>query len=501
MNTAKNWLCRAAAGVLLGGATLVTPQVQAVVDGITGTLTGNVRAFTLTAEHFNIKLPDGAAIPMWGYNGQYPGPTLIINQGETVQITLTNVSVPLPVSLVFPGHPGVTASGGLAGILTRETCDPATNATCTTGTVTYTFTASQPGTYLYESGSNPELEQEMGLFGTIVVRPAGFDKTVAANRTAYGAGTGTEYDYEYLFVLSEIDPDLHWQVAGGNYAAVDNAAYHDTAWLINGRSGPDTMSPAAVPWLPHQPYNALPRTHPGEKVLMRMVGGGRKSHPFHHHGENSVIIAQDGRLFDDPSTPAADADLSRSDYTILTKPGQTYDAIWRWTGRALGWDVYGTDHDISPHPHGTCIYSDQGVLKDGVKGAPLPGAVADDLVDNETGQPAVSGRYAPGDGFHDATWEWCPNHGRSLADLGLVLPQNQDLTLGGFWSGSPLLGASGNLPPGEGGLNANNAYVFIWHSHKEKELTVNNIYPMGLLTMMFVEPFKDSAGMPIVIPR
>jgi len=465
MKSSMNWLCRAAAGMLLGGAALVTPQAQAVVDGIPGP------TFNLTAQTFNITLPDGTSAPMWGYNGQYPGPTLIVNQGDTVTITLTNQNVPLPVSIVFPGQMGVTATGGATGVLTQE-------VVAGNGSVTYTFTATNPGTYLYESGTNPELEQEMGLFGAIVVHPAGFNKTPTTNangttsrnsaQTAYGVGTGTDFDYEYLFVLSELDPNVHLQAGAGNFAAIDNSAYHDTVWFINGRAGPDTLSAANVPWLPHQPYNALPRTHPGEKVLIRLVGGGRKSHPFHHHGENSVIIAQDGRLFDDPAKPGADADLGRSDYTILTKPGQTYDAIWRWTGKALGWDVFG-DPAVNGH---TCV----------------------DTVNNDTGAPTP-------DGHDDTTWEWCANHGRTLAKIGIVLPQNQDLTLGGFWSGSPLLGASGNLPPGEGGLNGNNAYVFIWHSHTEKELTVNDIFPGGLLTFMFVEPYFDNTGAPLVIPR
>ncbi len=38
---------------------------------------------------------------------QYPGPTLIVNQGDTVKIVLNN-TLPVPVSIVFPGQQGVT---------------------------------------------------------------------------------------------------------------------------------------------------------------------------------------------------------------------------------------------------------------------------------------------------------------------------------------------------------------------------------------------------------
>ena len=50
------------------------------------------------------------------------------------------------------------------------------------------------------------------------------------------------------------------------------------------------------------------------------------------------------------------------------------------------------------------------------------------------------------------------------------------------------MGAAGALPPGEGGLNPNSGYTFMWHSHTEKELTNNDIFPGGMLTMLIVEP-------------
>ena len=36
---------------------------------------------------------------------QYPGPTLIVNQGDTVKIVLNN-TLPVPVSIIFPGTAG-----------------------------------------------------------------------------------------------------------------------------------------------------------------------------------------------------------------------------------------------------------------------------------------------------------------------------------------------------------------------------------------------------------
>ena len=88
-------------------------SAAAAIDGITGP------TFNLTAKVDFIQAGDGGSIVFWGYADtssnpaalpQYPGPTLIVNQNDVVQVTLTNaLSVagagPVPnVSIVFPGQ-------------------------------------------------------------------------------------------------------------------------------------------------------------------------------------------------------------------------------------------------------------------------------------------------------------------------------------------------------------------------------------------------------------
>ncbi len=129
---------------------------------------------------------------------QMPGPTLILNQGDIITINLTN-ALPMAVSMVFPGQTGVTASGGLPGLLARE-APPG-------GTVTYTFTASNPGTYTYYSGTRPDLQVEMGLIGAIIIRPSGPIPAGFVGR-AYGHDE-TAFNREFLFLLQEIEPRVH----------------------------------------------------------------------------------------------------------------------------------------------------------------------------------------------------------------------------------------------------------------------------------------------------
>jgi len=395
---------------------------HAVVDGVTGT------TFNFTARADYVSTDDGESLLAWGYANddstgimQYPGPTLIVNQGDTVTINLRN-ELPVPVSIVFPGQQGVTATAGSPGLLTTEV--PPDNGL---SVVSYTFTATHAGTYLYYSGTRPELQAEMGLLGAIVVRPA------TANQ-AY-AHAATSYDHEYLFLLTEMDPVIHNLVDTGLIDLVDNTTARPVLWFINGRNAPDTLADAYVPWLPTQPYNSLPRMHPGERILMRVANAGRDLHPFHHHGNNATVIARDGRLLE--SAPGAGPDLGVSDFTIKTVPGQTYDALFEWTGKGLNWDIYG----------------------------------------HQPGDPMEPNEYAA-------------DHGKPFP---VVLPNQSDLTFGGFYSGSPFLGQFGALPPGQGGLNLNAGYFHMWHSHTEVELTSNDIFPGGMMTMVIIEPH----GVPI----
>jgi hypothetical protein len=283
-----------------------------------GNLSGSTRTFNLVANSGDIETPDGNTVFMWSYangdapdNGKFqsPGPVLCATQGETVVVSLTN-NLPERTSIVFPGQDAaVTASGGVAGLLTTE-------ATATNGTVSYQFTVGSPGTYLYESGSDVSKQVEMGLYGALVVRPSlGADY-------AYDSTTRFDGSREYLLLLAEIDPVLHHAVeTGGDY---DFNALHNRYFTINGRSFPDTIQDNGSGLLPNQPYGALVRVQPNtatndRPALVRMINVGALNHPFHPHGNHTRQIAQDGRLV-----------ASTEHFGETIGSGQTEDFFLRW---------------------------------------------------------------------------------------------------------------------------------------------------------------------------
>src|SRR5215831_6186380 len=154
---------------------LLTATANAAAPGITGP------TFNLVASPALITQPDGEAVYSWGYgcngtpagyapsaisngfcdNMQVPGPTLIVTQGQTVTIHLVNQ---LPratgnTSILFPGFQ-VAATGGVVGLLTQEAPPSSSCPNVLSCTVTYTFTATTPGTRAYYSGTQGDLQVE-----------------------------------------------------------------------------------------------------------------------------------------------------------------------------------------------------------------------------------------------------------------------------------------------------------------------------------------------------
>src|SRR5882757_2813949 len=273
-----------------------------------GSVSGPTHTFNLVAKPGYIDAPDSGQF-------QSPGPVLCATQGETVVVNLTN-NLPEAASVVFPGQQGVTATGGAAGLLTTE-------AAATSGTVSYSFTAGTPGTYLYESGSDPAKQVEMGLYGALIVRPS------AGANYAYGSSTRFDPGREYLLLLSEIDPDLHHAVETG--ASYDGNALRSRYFAINGREFPDTIQDNGSSLLPNQPYGSLVRIQPNsptntQPALIPMINAGLLNHPFHPHGNHTSEIAQDGRLLLSPGGASA----STEHFGETIGSGQTQDFLLRW---------------------------------------------------------------------------------------------------------------------------------------------------------------------------
>ncbi len=293
--------------------------------------------FDLETDDGWIQTPDGNSLFTWSYKPfgqvdfQYPGPPLCVDEDAVITVNLTN-SLPVTTSIIFPGQTGVSPTG--SGLFGQLEVGPG-------GSASYTFTASEPGTYLYESGTEPHKQVQMGLFGALIVRPS-----LGANFAYNNASTEFDPDREFLLLIHDIDPDLHQAVERG--LTYDVTTKHDRYWTINGRSFPDSIAPSGVPWLPYQPYGALVHVEASftstlsttDPALIRYANAGMENHPFHPHGNHLRIIGRDGRLL------SASLSASFENFNTTIGSGQTYDLLFRWIN-VEGWGVGGAPPAIS----------------------------------------------------------------------------------------------------------------------------------------------------------
>jgi FtsP/CotA-like multicopper oxidase with cupredoxin domain len=291
-NILKKFKCKAlplAIASVLGSGLYQAPAYAALPTSAACTGTGTVSC-ELWAKAGTATLTTGVSVPVWGYAAAdadpagLPGPVLVVNQGDTVTVTLHN-ALSEPTALLFQG----------------QSLPPDTVGTPAGGAKSYTFTASAPGTYLYEAGllENTQHQPAMGLYGALVVRPA-------SPNQAYDATTA--FDDEALVLVSEIDTALN---NSANPAGFDMRKFAPKYFLINGKAhpGPDLVT------LPDPVATPYPAT--GFNLLLRYVNAGLKHHSMALLGLRQKFIANDGSLLLHP----------RDGVSETIAPGQTVDAM------------------------------------------------------------------------------------------------------------------------------------------------------------------------------
>jgi hypothetical protein len=256
----------------------------------------------LTAGPASARLPDGSAVPMWGYSCGVPAagascsaanPAVVTTPATATTAAVTSgwspvvITVPyagagtsltinlsnsltfgankIPTSLVIVGQLG----GGLGTGATTSAAPDHSNAQSLTwpipdptvkgtppaqgprvqsfateiaagATTALTWSNLKPGTYLIESGTHPSIQAAMGLYGVLVVT------TPPAGATAGTAYPGVSYGAEVPLVFSEIDPVQNTAVS----AAVNTVGFSETmVWsgLAGGCGNPYTATGAANP--------------------------------------------------------------------------------------------------------------------------------------------------------------------------------------------------------------------------------------------------------------
>ncbi len=287
MNSTR--LSKLATGLALGLATLAVaaPSFAQVYDlaAVEGTWTA----------------PDGVTtIPMWGFvpdtggscpaAGAWATPApLTAAAGATLTINLRNC-LSVPASVFIPGQLKATVPVTFTDAEGRTRVRSFDAETAPGAVGIYTWDNVKEGTYLIQSGTHPQVQVQMGLYGSLIV--TGGTYPVAAT--------------EQVLLYSEIDPALHAAVNGGTYgtpAYPSTFDYRPAYYLINGEAYPNTADLAV---------------DTSADVLLRFVNAGLKTRsPALGGGLYMTLYAEDGNLYP----------FTMEQYGLELPPAKTIDAV------------------------------------------------------------------------------------------------------------------------------------------------------------------------------
>ena len=272
------------------------------------------KEFHLVAEPVVREIAPGMKARLWGYNGQSPGPTIEVVEGDKVRLFVTNK---LPEHTTIHWH-GQRLPNGMDGVggLNQPQISPGK-------TFVYEFEARRPGTFMYHPHADEMTQMAMGMMGMWVTHPKN-PKTL----TGY-----QDCDRDFCFLLNAYD------VEPGSATPKVNTMLDFNLWTWNSRAFPG-IDPLVC--------------RMNDRVRIRVGNLTMTNHPIHLHGHEFVVTQTDGGIVP-PSArwPEVTTDIAvgqmRAYEFVATEPGD-----WAFhchkshhTMNAMGHDVptmIGVDH-------------------------------------------------------------------------------------------------------------------------------------------------------------
>ncbi len=330
--------------------------------------------YYLAAKAFDKNLPDGSTVPMWGYvedtgdgginehcydiagagsaarrnscvadlpDPAVPGPTLELknmsgNPVNALRVFLTN-GLPEPTSIVIPGQEmpysgegsnGPTWNDGTAGPrgrdLTKRVRSFGREAAANGGRRAYVWNNGRGnqferwGSYIYHSGTHPQKQMYMGLYGAVTRDRRAEDIATGTSALAY---PGVPYDNQVVLFYSDIDPVFNAAVANGSLTTA--IGYHPTWFLVNGEPYQDGVT-ADIP-------AGLASSGPGDTrsdTLIRFLNVAGETHVPVIQGLHMTIHAEDGIQYTwQNGATGVETPAPREQYSAVLPPLKTKDAI------------------------------------------------------------------------------------------------------------------------------------------------------------------------------
>ncbi len=211
-----------------------------------------IKEFHLVAEPVVREMATGFKAHLWGYNGQSPGPTIEVVEGDKVRIFVTN-KLPEHTSVHWHGQRLPNGMDGVTG-LTQPGIPPGK-------TFVYEFEARRPGTFMYHPHADEMTQMAMGMMGSWVTHPKARHPLI------------DKVDRDFVFLLSSYD------IEPGAYTPRIMTMLDFNIWTFNSRVFPGIA-----------PLNV----RRGDKVRIRIGNLTMTNHPIHLHGHEFTVTGTDG---------------------------------------------------------------------------------------------------------------------------------------------------------------------------------------------------------------
>jgi FtsP/CotA-like multicopper oxidase with cupredoxin domain len=215
-------------------------------------MNAGVKEFHLVAEPVVREMAPGFKAHLWGYNGQSPGPTIEVVEGDRVRIFVTN-RLPEHTSIHWHGQRLPNGMDGVSG-LTQKSIRPGK-------TFVYEFVARRPGTFMYHPHADEMTQMAMGMMGFWITHP----------RARHPLIERVDRDFVFLLNAYDIDP--------GSYTPKIMTMLDFNLWSWNSRVFPG-IDPLVV--------------RKNDRVRIRIGNLTMTNHPIHLHGHEFVVTGTDG---------------------------------------------------------------------------------------------------------------------------------------------------------------------------------------------------------------
>jgi manganese oxidase len=224
-----------------------TPVITPNGSTLPFTTKNGIKEFRIVAEPVKREFAPGMIVDCWGYNGQTPGPTIEVVEGDRVRLFVTN-KLPERTSVHWHGAMLPNGMDGVAGLV-QPHIKPGE-------TYVYEFTLRQHGTLMYHPHSDEMVQIALGMMGFFIVHPKAPENV----------------DRDFAIMLHE------WAIAPGTSRPNPMVMLDFNNFTFNSRVWPGTAPLIAKK---------------GDRVRVRLGNLSMDSHPIHLHGHRFQVTGTD----------------------------------------------------------------------------------------------------------------------------------------------------------------------------------------------------------------